>query len=105
VSWLVPVFGLSLLAAVLPYVAGIAAARALGPKLASFVGLTEVIFAVVVAWLLLGEFPTAVQIVGGVLIVAGVVLVHMDEMRSEPVAASAVERDNRADDRLASVND
>lgn len=34
-----------------------------------------------VAWLLLGELPASVQLLGGVLIVAGVVLVHLDEMR------------------------
>jgi len=81
VSWLVPVIGLSLVAAVFAYVAGIAAARVLGAKLSSFVGLTEVVFAVLVAWLLLGELPGRVQLLGGVLIVAGVVLVHLDEMR------------------------
>src|SRR6478752_881255 len=39
VSWLVPVIGLSVLAAALAYVVGISAARILGSKLASFVGL------------------------------------------------------------------
>src|SRR5439155_15675926 len=43
-SWLVPVLGLSLVAAVIAYVAGIGAARRLGAKLASFIGLTEVVF-------------------------------------------------------------
>jgi len=80
-SWLVPVVGLSLVAAAIAYVSGIGAARLLGPKLSSFVGLTEVIFAVLVAWLLLGELPTALQLVGGVLIVAGIALVRVDEMR------------------------
>ncbi|HET8642352.1 MAG TPA: EamA family transporter [Pseudonocardiaceae bacterium] len=80
-TWLVPVIGLSLVAAAIPYVAGITASRMLGPKLASFVGLTEVVFGVVVAWLLLGELPTGVQLAGGVLIVAGVALVRVDEMR------------------------
>lgn len=80
-SWLVPVAGLSLIAAVVAYVAGIAAARVLGARLASFVGLTEVMFAVLVAWLALGELPTAVQLFGGALIVAGVALVRVDELR------------------------
>jgi drug/metabolite transporter (DMT)-like permease len=84
-SWLVPVVGLSLVAAAVAYVAGIAAARVLGPKLASFVGLTEVLFAVLWAWLLLGELPTGRQLLGGVLIVAGVALVRLDELR--PVRA------------------
>lgn len=80
-SWLVPVIGLSLLAAAFAYVAGIGAARRLGPKLASFIGLTEVIFGVLFAWLLLGELPTVIQLVGGALIVAGVTLVRVDELR------------------------
>ena len=80
-SWLVPIVGLSLIAAVIPYVAGIGAARILGARLASFVGLTEVIFAVFVAWLVLGELPTVIQLLGGVLIMAGVTLVRIDELR------------------------
>jgi drug/metabolite transporter (DMT)-like permease len=78
VSWLVPVVGLSLIAAAIAYVAGIGATRRLGPKLASFVGLTEVLFAVVVAWLLLGELPTSMQLVGGVLIISGVAVIRLD---------------------------
>jgi len=81
VSWLIPVLGLSLIAAVVAYVAGIGAARMLGAKLASFIGLTEVVFAVAFAWLLLGQVPAAVQFVGGALIVAGVALVRIDELR------------------------
>jgi drug/metabolite transporter (DMT)-like permease len=80
-NWLVPVVGLSLVAAVVSYVAGIGAARTLGARLASFVGLTEVVFAVLVAWGVLGELPTAVQLLGGAFIVAGVALVRLDELR------------------------
>ena len=85
-SWLVPIVGLSLVAAVISYVAGIGAARILGAKLSSFVGLTEVMFAVLVAWLVLGELPTAVQLLGGALIVAGVALVRVDELRRSGVS-------------------
>src|SRR4051812_46631709 len=80
VSWLVPVLGLSLVAAVVAYVAGIAGARRLGPKVASFVGLTEVLFAVAFAWLLLDQVLTAVQLAGGALVVAGIALVRLDEL-------------------------
>jgi drug/metabolite transporter (DMT)-like permease len=90
VSWLVPVVGLSLVAAVVAYVTGIHAARRLGAKLASFVGLTEVVFAVLFAWLLLGQLPTAVQLAGGVLIVAGIVLVRLDENRAVEPAVEPV---------------
>jgi drug/metabolite transporter (DMT)-like permease len=86
VSWLVPVLCLSIVAAVIAYVAGIEAARRLGPRLSSFIGLTEVLFAVLVAWALLGQVPVPMQLVGGAFIVAGVVLVRLDERR--PGAAS-----------------
>jgi drug/metabolite transporter (DMT)-like permease len=81
-SWLVPVLGLSLIAAVFAYAVGITAARTLGAKLASFVGLSEVLFAVLFAWLLLGQLPGVIQLVGGVFIVGGVALVHIDELRT-----------------------
>ena len=102
VSWLVPVVGLSLVAAAIAYVAGIAATRILGSKLASFVGLTEVLFAVLFAWLLLGEVPTAMQLLGGVLILAGVALVRIDEFRSgtaDPVDPQVIARATPAQDR------
>jgi drug/metabolite transporter (DMT)-like permease len=79
-SWLVPTVGLSLVAAIVAYVAGIGAARTLGARLASFVGLTEVMFAVLLAWLLLSELPTVIQLVGGLFIVGGVALVRLDEL-------------------------
>jgi drug/metabolite transporter (DMT)-like permease len=85
VSWLLPIVGLSLVAAVVPYVAGIGAARILGARLSSFVGLTEVLFAVLVAWIVLHELPTAVQMLGGGLIVTGAALVRLDELRHTAV--------------------
>lgn len=96
-SWLVPVLGLSLVAAVVAYVTGIVAARLLGAKVASFVGLSEVLFAVLFAFLLLGETVGAVQVVGGLLVLAGVALVRVDELRppaaaptSEPAVAAGL---------------
>jgi drug/metabolite transporter (DMT)-like permease len=91
VSWLVPVVGLSLVAAAIAYVAGIGATRRLGPKLASFVGLTEVLFAVLFAWVFLGELPTGVQLVGGVFIIAGVALVRMEDGQPDAVDSMVVQ--------------
>jgi drug/metabolite transporter (DMT)-like permease len=88
-SWVVPVLGLALVAAAFSYVAGIGAARRLGARLSSFVGLTEVIFAVLVAWWLLGELPTTLQLVGGAAIVVGVALVRADEGRGAPAVAES----------------
>ena len=89
VSWIVPVLGLSLVAAVIAYVAGIGAARRLGAKLASFIGLAEVLFGIGFAWLLLGQLPSPVQFAGGVFILAGVACVRADELRHVPAAEPA----------------
>jgi drug/metabolite transporter (DMT)-like permease len=77
--WWAPVLGLGLLSAAISYTAGIAAGRRLGSRLASFVALLEVVAAVGFAWLLLGELPGPVQLVGGLLILAGVVVVKLGE--------------------------
>jgi drug/metabolite transporter (DMT)-like permease len=79
VSWLVPVLGLGVVAAAVAYVTGIAAARRLGAKLGSFVAMAEVLFAAGFAWVLLHQVPTTMQFLGGLLILAGVVAVRLDE--------------------------
>ena len=87
-SWLVPVLGLALLAAAFAYVTGIAAVRLLGSRLSSFVGLSEVLFAVAAAWLALGQRPGPVQLAGGVVVLAGIVLVRLGERPAgEPAVA------------------
>ncbi|MGA9869876.1 MAG: DMT family transporter [Rhodococcus sp. (in: high G+C Gram-positive bacteria)] len=79
--WWVSVVGLGVITAALAYVCGIAASRRLGSRLASFVGLTEVLSALIFAWLLLGETPRTIQIGGGVLILLGVIVVRLGEPR------------------------
>ena len=79
VAWWVPLVVVGLVSAALAYVAGIAAGRRLGSRLASFVALLEVVASVCWAWLLLDELPGAVQLLGGVLILAGVVAVKVGE--------------------------
>ncbi len=81
VPWWVAVLGLGVVTAAVAYTTGIAAGRRLGSRLASFVALNEVLFALAFAWLFLGEVPRAVQLVGGALILAGVVLVKVGEPR------------------------
>jgi drug/metabolite transporter (DMT)-like permease len=88
-SWLVPVIGLSLVAAAIAYAAGIGAARRLGATVASFAGLTEVLFAVLIAWVLLGQAPVLTQIVGGIVVLVGIALVRADELRGPTVAGPA----------------
>lgn len=72
---------MSLVSAVIAYVAGIAAARRLGARLASFTGMAEVFFAVLYAWLLLGQMPSPMEFTGGAFMLAGVILVRVDETR------------------------
>ena len=63
---------------------------ALGSRLASFVALLEVVAAIGFAWLLLGELPHLLQLVGGLLVLAGVVVVKLrraTRRASEPSAA------------------
>jgi len=79
VPWWVALLVLGVVSAALPYASGVAANRRLGSRLASFIGLNEVIAATLWAWLLLSELPGVVQLVGGVLIVAGVVGVKLGE--------------------------
>jgi drug/metabolite transporter (DMT)-like permease len=79
VAWWVPLVVLGLVTAALAYVAGIAAGRRLGSRLASFVALLEVVSSVFWAWLLLHELPGAAQLLGGLLILAGVVAVKFGE--------------------------
>jgi drug/metabolite transporter (DMT)-like permease len=86
-SWLVPVIGLSLVAAAIAYSAGIGAARRLGARLASFVGLAEVVFAILTAWLLLDQRPSLRQLLGGLVVLAGIALVRAGE--PDPVVPAA----------------
>jgi drug/metabolite transporter (DMT)-like permease len=79
VDWWVPIVLLGVVTAAVSYVSGIAAIRRLGSRLASFVALLEVVSGVLWAWVLLDELPRTVQLLGGVLILAGVVGVKLGE--------------------------
>ena len=77
--WWAAVLILGVVTAALAYATGIAAGRLLGARLASFVALLEVVSSVILAWMLLGELPVGVQVVGGLLILGGVVAVKLGE--------------------------
>jgi drug/metabolite transporter (DMT)-like permease len=79
VAWWLPVLGLGVVTAALAYVTGIAATRRLGSRLASVVALTEVLAALGFAWILLGQAPRPVQLLGGALVLLGVVIVKSGE--------------------------
>lgn len=76
IPWWVPILTLALVSASLAYLTGIEAVRRLGSSIASFVALAEVILAVIFAALLLGQIPSPVQAVGGVLILIGIAVVQ-----------------------------
>jgi drug/metabolite transporter (DMT)-like permease len=89
VGWWVPVLVLILISAVLAYPAGIVGVRRLGSSLASFVSLTEVIFAVIFALVLLGQRPGPMQLLGGALILAGIALVQRPVRQNDVVGVEA----------------
>lgn len=79
-AWLI------LVSSAISYVLAIVGARRLGSTLASFVGLTEVLFAILFAWILLGELPRPIQLLGGALILGGVIAVRLGERARELAA-------------------
>jgi drug/metabolite transporter (DMT)-like permease len=85
--WWVPLVTVGVVSTAFAYVAGIAAIGMLGSRLAAFLGLSEVVFAGIVGWLLLGEALGPVQILGGLLILAGIVCVRLERRAIEPSLA------------------
>jgi drug/metabolite transporter (DMT)-like permease len=75
VSALVPLAVVVLIATALAYTIEVAAAARIGPRPASFLALTEVLFATLTAALVLGQIPGPLQVAGGVVLLLGVVLV------------------------------
>jgi drug/metabolite transporter (DMT)-like permease len=87
--WFMPMVALGLVTAALAYTTGIAAARRLASRLASFVALLEVLAGVLFAWVLLDQLPGALQFAGGALVLAGVVVVKLGEPRVAGASAGA----------------
>jgi drug/metabolite transporter (DMT)-like permease len=78
VPWFVPLIWVAAIATTLGYAFGVMAVPRIGSRVASFVGLSEVLFALGFAWLFLAEVPAPIQFAGGALILVGVVLVRLD---------------------------
>ncbi|GAA4936128.1 EamA family transporter [Actinoplanes utahensis] len=72
VPWWVPLTVVAVFGTAIAYAAGIYGSGKLGSRLASFVGLLEVVFASILAWIVVGESLTVLQMAGGVLILAGI---------------------------------
>lgn len=75
---ILPMLWVGAVGTTLGYALGVMAVPRVGSRLASFIGLSEVLFALGFAWLLLGETPGPIQIVGGAVLLIGVVLVRLD---------------------------
>ncbi|SEQ93206.1 Threonine/homoserine efflux transporter RhtA [Lentzea xinjiangensis] len=88
-AWWVPLLVVAVLGTALAYAAGITASGILGSRLASFIALLEVVSASLFAWLLLGEELTPLQLLGGLLILAGIAAVRA-ERQEEADPAPAV---------------
>jgi drug/metabolite transporter (DMT)-like permease len=95
VPWFLPAAVILGMSTVLAYLLGIEGGSRLGTRIASFVGLTEVLFSIVAAWALLGELPAPIQFGGGALILIGVVLVRLQAEAPNAVAPEPLESDER----------
>jgi drug/metabolite transporter (DMT)-like permease len=82
VPWWMPILWVAAVATTLGYAFGVMAVPRIGSRVASFVGLSEVLFALGFAWIFLAEVPAPIQFVGGALLLAGVVLVRADASSS-----------------------
>ncbi len=80
--WLVPVLALGLIPTALAYTLGILGIARLKPRFASLVGLAEVLFAVLIAWIMLGEAMSTSQVIGGVVVLVGLAVARQGD-RSE----------------------
>ncbi|MHC2998054.1 EamA family transporter [Microbacterium sp. HJ5] len=87
VPWFVPLLWVAGIATTLGYALGVMAVPRIGSRVASFVGLSEVLFALGFAWIFLAEVPAPIQFAGGALILAGVILVKVDDLRRTAAVA------------------
>ncbi|WP_395243495.1 DMT family transporter [Agromyces sp. MMS24-K17] len=90
--WFVPLLVVGVVSTAFAYVAGIGAIGLLGSRLAAFLGLSEVVFAAIVGWILLGEALAPLQVLGGALILGGIVCVKLERTpRAEPAVELGAE--------------
>ncbi|TFD85747.1 EamA/RhaT family transporter [Cryobacterium lactosi] len=95
VPWWLPLIIIGVVATAIAYSTSIAASELLGSRLASFVGLLEVVAATFYAWLLLGEQLTVTQLLGGLLILVGIAFVRSEktDVALEPASMAAMDAD------------
>ncbi|MCU1526871.1 MAG: multidrug transporter permease [Frondihabitans sp.] len=91
--WWLPVLAIGLISTAIAYTTNITASELLGSRLASFLGLLEVVAATFYAWILLGQALALPQLLGGALILAGIAFVRAErkpEPEPEPARAAAL---------------
>ncbi|PPF63176.1 EamA family transporter [Clavibacter michiganensis] len=93
--WWLPLLLVGVVSTAIAYATSITATQMLGSRLASFVGLLEVVAATFYAWLLLGEQLTLPQLLGGALILVGIGFVR-SEKTDAPIEPASVDRDPEA---------
>jgi drug/metabolite transporter (DMT)-like permease len=90
--WWIPLTVVAVFATAIAYATGIFGSSRLGSRLASFVGLLEVVFASMFAWVVVGESLTPLQMLGGALILAGIASIPAEpaapRAAAEPAAAA-----------------
>lgn len=93
VPWWMPLLVVGIVATAIAYATSITASEILGSRLASFLGLLEVIAATFYAWILLGEQLTIPQLIGGVLILVGIVFVRSEktDVPIEPASTGSID--------------
>jgi drug/metabolite transporter (DMT)-like permease len=84
---IVPLAVVVLVATVLAYALEVTAAPRIGARATSFLALTEVLFASIAAALVLGQVPGPMQLLGGLSLIAGVLLVVSVPTRHRPPLA------------------
>ena len=70
------VLGVGVLGTLIPFFLAVGAVRVLTPAAAGIAATVEPPFAAAFAWIFLGQHLSAVQLAGGALVVAGVVVAH-----------------------------
>ena len=87
-SWVVPAVALAVIPTAIAYTLGIMGIARLRPRFASLVGLSEVMFAVLLAWALVGEAMSPTQALGGAVVLLGLVLARHGD-RTDKVAQAS----------------
>ncbi|MBH0777560.1 EamA family transporter [Nocardia bovistercoris] len=80
---------LVMVSTVAAYLCGVAGAARIGSTLTSLILLSEVLFAVALSWLLLGESVAPIQVAGGVVLIGGIVLARRGTREQPPLPEGA----------------